>query len=181
MVSPELIRRYPLFAGLSLEEITILAQAAQEMSVAAGRYFFREGDELDHFYIVVEGKVGIMIDVPDPTVRQTVSRQLTGKLITREVVVATVETGEVFAWSALIPPHRATSSARALSAGRVIAFDCHMLRNIFEGNYRFGYQTMLKIALVIRDRLRAMRLEAIDDHLVAQYQPNEPALEKQLA
>ena len=69
MVSPELIRRYPLFAGLSMEEITILAQAAQEMTVEADHYFFHEGDELDRFYMVIEGKVGIIVDIPDPTVR----------------------------------------------------------------------------------------------------------------
>lgn len=181
MISPELVRRYPFFAGLSTEEITVLAQAAQEMIVEVGHYFFHEGDELDHFYIVVEGKVGVIVDVPDPNVRQSFSRQLIGNLITREVVVATVETGEMFAWSALVPPHRATSSAKALYRCRVISFDCHVLQNSFEDNHRFGYLTMLKVASVIRDRLRTMRLESIGDILTAQNQQNEPTLETQLA
>ncbi len=181
MVSPELIRRYPFFAGLTMEEITILAQAARELTVEAGRYFFHEGDELDHFYFVVEGKVGILVDIPDPAIRQSVSRQLTGNLITSEVIVATVPPGEMFAWSALIPPHRATSSGKALSTGRVISFDCRILRAAFEDNPRFGYLTMLKVALVIRDRLRAMRTEAIGDISTGQYQPVESTPEAQLA
>ena len=177
MVSPELIRRYPFFAGLSTEEIAILSQAAQEMAVDVDHYFFHEGDELDHFYVVVEGKVGILVDVPDPTVRQSVSSQLIGNLITREVVVATVEPGQMFAWSALVFPHRATSSGKALSTCRVISFDCQGLQNSFEENRRFGYLMMLKVTSVIRDRVRAMRLESIGDISTAQKKRNEPALE----
>ena len=160
-----------------MEEITVLTQAGQEMTVEADQYFFHEGDELDHFYFVVAGKVGILVDVPDPTVRQSVSRQLIGNLITREVVVATAEPGEMFAWSALVPPHRATSSGKALSPCRIISFDCHRLRTSFEGNHRFGYLMMLKVTSVIRDRLRAMRLESLGDFVGAQRDQEQPTLE----
>ena len=180
MVSPELIRRYPFFADLSAEQIAILAQAADEMAVETEQYFFHEGDELDRFYIIVEGKVGILVDLPDPDVSQPVSRQLTGNLITKEVVVTTVEPGEMFAWSALVPPHQASSSGKALTPCRVISFDCQELRKSFEENTSFGYLMMLKATLVIRERLRAMRIESISDVVATQSQQNESALHTML-
>jgi CRP-like cAMP-binding protein len=161
MVSPELIRRYPIFAGLSLEQITTLAQIAEEMAVKAEYYFFCEGEELDHFHIVLEGRVGILVDLPIQGVRQPVSRQITGSLETKEVVVSTIEPGEIFAWSALVSPHAATSRAKALTSSRVISFDCRELRKIFEEDCRFAYLMVQKAAQRIRQRLRDMRIESL--------------------
>ena len=65
MISPELIRRYPFFAGPSNSYIATLAKLADEVSVDTGHCFFREGDELKKLYLVVEGAVGLVIQVPD--------------------------------------------------------------------------------------------------------------------
>ena len=167
MVSPELLRRYPFFADLSAEQLITLANAADEMSVAEGHYFFHQEEELDHFYIVIEGKIHILVDLPDPDIDHPVSRQLTGDLITKEIEVSRIEPGEMFAWSALVPPHRATSSSKALTPGRVISFDCRGLRQSFEEDCRFGYMMMRKASQVIRERLRDMRLESLQDQLGA--------------
>jgi CRP-like cAMP-binding protein len=161
MVSPELIRRYPIFAGLSLEQITTLAEVAEEMAVNADYYFFQEGKELDHFYIVLEGRVGILVDLPAQGVRQPVSQQITGSLETGEVLVSTIEPGEMFAWSALIPPHTATSSAKALVSSDVLSFDCREMRKIFQEDCRFAYLMAQKAAQRIRHRLQDMRIESL--------------------
>lgn len=161
MVSPELIRRYPIFAGLSLEQITILAEVAEEMTVEADYYFCHEGEELDRFYIVLEGRVGILVDLPVQGVKQPVSRQITGNLKTREVVVSSIQAGEMFAWSALVPPHTATSSAKTLTSSHVVSFDCRELRKKFEEDCRFGYLMEQKAAQLIRQRLRDLRIESL--------------------
>ncbi len=119
MVSPELIRRYPFFAGLSMEQIVTLAKAANAVTVDAEHYFFREDEALDHFYVVVEGAVDIMVDLPDENAGESVSQQLTGNFQTKESVLSSIGPGEMFAWSALIPPHNATSSGKSLTPGRV--------------------------------------------------------------
>jgi CRP-like cAMP-binding protein len=177
MISPELIRRYPFFADLSMEQIITLAQAADDVAVEPDHNFFREGEELDHFYIVIEGKVGILVTTPDSSVPQPVSRQLTDDLITREIVVATVEPGEMFAWSALVPPHTASSSARALEPTRTISFDCRKLRQFFVEDPQFGYLMILKATLVIRERLRCMRIETLSDILTGQKNEGDIALQ----
>ncbi|NOZ26594.1 MAG: Crp/Fnr family transcriptional regulator [Chloroflexi bacterium] len=146
MISPELIRRYPYFAGFDMDQIVTLAKAADELTVEPGHYFFHEGEELCCFYIVLEGAVAIVIEVPGEE---------------DEVVVSTVGPGEVFAWSGLVPPHTATASAKATTRCRVIAFDCQELRKVFETDCRFGYLMMQKIAQVIRDRLRDTRIQSL--------------------
>jgi len=42
MIAVEKLRRYPFFACLTLDQISILAMAGEELSVEAGHSFFRE-------------------------------------------------------------------------------------------------------------------------------------------
>jgi CRP/FNR family cyclic AMP-dependent transcriptional regulator len=146
MVSPELIRRYQFFAGLSIDQIAILARSGSEETAEAGYCFFREGEHLDYLYIVLEGEVALTIELPDQ-----------GK----EITTSTTGPGEVFAWSALVPPHNSTANARAVTFCRVIAFDCRELWPAFEKDCRFGYLMMQKTAQVIRERLRTLRIETL--------------------
>ena len=161
MISPEIIRRYPFFAGLDEAQIVALAQVADEITVDAGHYFFHEEDELNTFYLVVEGEVAVIIEVPDQDVEQKVSGQLMGELKTKDIVVSTVGPGEVFAWSGLVPPHKATGSAKTNGTCRVLAFDGLQVRQKFEEDCRFGYLMMQKVAEVSRGRLRDLRIESL--------------------
>ena len=161
MISPELIRRYSFFGGLDYSQVVTVAQVADEISVPAGHYFFHEGDELNHFYLAVEGEVGVVIDLPKPGVSYRLSELLTHQIQTNDVIVIAIGPGEIFGWSALVPPHNATSSGKALTSCRVITFDCQQLRQSFEEDYQFGYLMTQKAAQVIRSRLRQLRTESL--------------------
>jgi CRP/FNR family cyclic AMP-dependent transcriptional regulator len=161
MISPEIIRRYPFFAGLDNDQIVSLAKLAKEKQIEAGSYIFREDDQLGEFFLLLEGAVEIVIEVPDRDAEQPVSEQLAGKIKTKDVTVSTVGNGEVFGWPGLIPPHEANASAKALTDCRVVAFDCEDLLESFEENPRFGYKLTLRAAQVMRERLRDMRIESL--------------------
>jgi CRP/FNR family cyclic AMP-dependent transcriptional regulator len=161
MVSPELIRRYAFFAGLDYAHLVQLSKVAQERTIDEGHYVFHEGDELEFFYLILEGAVAIVLEVPDQDVKQEISGQLTGKVKTKDVTVSTVGTGDVFGWSGLIPPHTATAGARAVTSCRVVAFDCEELWQAFEQDCQFGLIMTRKGAQVIRERLRDMRIESM--------------------
>ena len=82
MISPELIRRYPFFAGLSGEQIRLIADLADEEIVETGHYFFHEGEALDGFYLALEGAIALVIELPDRQVSHRISDQFTRKLST---------------------------------------------------------------------------------------------------
>jgi CRP-like cAMP-binding protein len=163
MISPEILRRYPFFAGLNVDQITTLAQIAQEISVETGYYFFREGDDLKNFYLVLEGAVAIVVAVTDRDVEQKIAEQLTGELETKDVTASTAGTGDIFGFSGLAPPHRATAGAKAIVPCRVLVFECEELRQVFEDDCPFGLVMMQKAAQVIRERLRDMRIQSLAD------------------
>ena len=161
MISLELLRHYPFFAGLSRDQLGAMTKVSGELTVEADHYFFHEGDHLDNLYFVLEGAVALVIKVPDQDVAHKLSEQLTGELRTKDVVITAVGPGEVFGWSALVPPHKATTSGKTMTPCHVLTFDCRALQKIFEDDCRFGYLIMQKTAQVIRDRLQAIRIESL--------------------
>ena len=161
MVSPELLRRYPFFAGLSHGHISTLAKLADEITVEAEEYFFHEEDELNRFYLLLEGAVSIVIELPERNVDHKVSDQFMRDMKTRDVIVSTIGSGDVFGWSGLIPPYRATAGSKALTSCRVVAIESTELLNIYEEDCQFGLLMTQKAAQVIRDRLRDLRTETL--------------------
>lgn len=163
MISGELLRRYPFFSGFTPKQIDHLAKAAREESVVAGHQFISEGEQLTNFFLVLEGTVGIMIKVPDRDFEQSLTRQITNTLITRDVTVITVGEGEVFGWSAIIPPNLSTASVKALNSCRVLVFDYLKLQPYIDEDCCFGHLLTLKAAQIIRDRLRDKRVEILGE------------------
>ena len=146
MVSPELIRRYPFFAGLSHDQVVTLAMAANEEEAGAGHFFLHEGDTVPYLYLVVEGAVSVVIELPSHP---------------QEISIAEVGSGEVFGWSALVPPHTAIASVKAAGSCRVVAIDCQKLLRVFEEDPRFGYIMMARAAQATRDRVAIINMETL--------------------
>jgi CRP-like cAMP-binding protein len=161
MISPELLRRYPFFGGLSHKQIVVLAKVASEAKVDAGHYFFHGEDHLDKLYLVLEGVVAVVIEIPEEGAHQPVADQFERKLKTTDVVISAIGPGEVFGVSALIPPPVATASAKATTPCRVAAFDCSALLKTFTEDCQFGYLMTQKLAQIYRNRLHALRVESL--------------------
>jgi CRP-like cAMP-binding protein len=161
MISPELIRRYPFFAGLNMDQINKLSKLANEEIVETGHYFFHDDEELDYFYLAVEGAVAIVFELPERDVEHKISDQFMRKLKTKDVVISTVSPGDVFGWSGLIPPYTATAGSKALTPCRVITFNRKEIVELFNEDCEFGYLMTQKAAQVIRERLRDFRIESL--------------------
>jgi CRP/FNR family transcriptional regulator, cyclic AMP receptor protein len=158
MVSPELLRRYQFFAGLSRDQITHLAGLAEEISTEPGGYLFYEGEDLRNLFLILEGQVALSLSLPEVGSRAIIPPPTAKR---REVTVSTVGAGEVFAWSSLVPPYKATSNATALTRCRAVAISTNDLRTIFELDPRFGYRMMVRVAQVARDRLQDLHFESL--------------------
>ncbi len=161
MVSSELLRRYPFFSGLSRDHINILAKISDEITTEADQYFFHEEEELNKFYLILEGAVGIIFKLPERDVKHKISEQFARDMKTRDLVLSTVGSGDVFGWSGLVPPYKATAGVKAITPCRVVAIGSQELVEIFEEDYHFGYLMTQKAAQVIRDRLRDLRIESL--------------------
>lgn len=152
----------PFFAGLNQDQIQVIAKASQEFQVEEGYVFFEEGDNLDRFFLVKEGTVDIILEIPDLNQNHLFAKQLGRKFKTGYVTLSTIQKGEIFGWSALVEPYSSTASAKVSSATcTVIVVDCLVLRLAFKDDYGFAYQMLLKVAQTIRSRLRDKQIEVM--------------------
>ena len=161
MVSPELLRRYPFFAGLTHDQVHILAMKANEESVEAGHYFFHEGDALDRLFFTIAGTIDIVVGIPDHNEVQETANQILGNFVAEDVTVSNVGPGQIFAWSALIPPHISTAGAISRTSSIVVTFGREDLSEVFRNDCDFSYLMLEKVAGVIRQRLRDMRIQSL--------------------
>ncbi len=94
-------------AGLSPEALLSLARLARRYQVPAGTTLLAEGQPVRELGIVLSGRVSVRTLVPERGM----------------VTILTVEPGDIFAKSALVPPYRSTASVVAIQALDAIALD----------------------------------------------------------
>jgi CRP/FNR family cyclic AMP-dependent transcriptional regulator len=147
MVSPELLRRFPFFSGLTDEEIKSIAMVSDEERHEADTFIFREGDKAQKMYVLIEGTVDIMVNTDEEGLeRETVS---------------TLNHGDVFCWSSVVEPHSLTASAFAATPVRVVAIDGAGLRAMFELDCHLGFRILQKAAVIISERLKDTRIQML--------------------
>lgn len=134
---------------LSPMEINFLATLSKERKLAPGTYVFREGDQGDHMYIVLDGKVMI-------------SKEILGS---GEEALAFLERGDYFGEMALIDNQPRSADAKTHDDGAVVLA---IPREVLEGILDIQKVSSLRL-LTILCNLVAKRLREIDDKLVSWY------------
>lgn len=155
MISPETLRRYPHFAGVSSACLKEVAMISEEHTFSAGDRLFEEsssfkaedriyekGKEAEHLMILTEGEVDITY------------RLGTGQ----ETIVGTAIAGQLLGFSALIPPHQLTAAGIAKTDGALIAIPAPELRALCEANPDLGYRLMTAVAMTVKERLTDTRV-----------------------
>ena len=138
--------KHPLFDGLPQNYVDLLARIAHEESFEARELIFREGDEADKFYLVIEGHV--VVEIFDHE--------------RGPITIQTVGPGDVLGWSRLTPPYRWHFDAQATTPVRVVVFGAKTVRDFFDAHPDQGYLLVKRFLPIITDRLQATRLQLLD-------------------
>jgi CRP-like cAMP-binding protein len=140
MVPTEILKGFSLFGGLSETELAGIAKLCRERTHENGSVIFTIGGSATDVYLLKAGKVEIQIEF---------------KIYEQEIraTVYTVGKGEIFGWSALVPPHRLTASARCQGKADVIMINGKELMEFLEKDRRIGYVVMRNLSALISSRL----------------------------
>lgn len=146
----KMVGAHPFFSGMNSEQIELLAGCGRNIRIESDQVIFKEGEKADSFYLIREGRVGLQVRIP-------------GK---GPLTIQTVEAGEIIGWSWIFPPHLTYFDARCMAAGRAVEFDGACLRGKCETDLKLAYELTMRFAQVMRDRLRATRLQIVDMYQV---------------
>ena len=147
MISPEVLRRFPFFAGLTDEELKSIAMISNEEKYEANTFICHEQEPATKLYLLLQGSVDVMVN----TDQEGLQRE----------TVSTLTVGDVVSWSAVVEPHVLTASLFAATPVIMIAMDGAGLRALFELDCHLGYVVLQKMAQVISDRLKDTRIQML--------------------
>lgn len=119
---------------------------ATPASFLGGTEIMREGEHVGWFGIVTSGRIALQLSV-------------SGR---GQVTLETVEVGEVFGLSALVPPHQATTTATAVTDVDALVVDASALRSLFEQDCEFAASVYFAVARALLGRLDAAHEALID-------------------
>jgi CRP-like cAMP-binding protein len=142
MISPEKLRRCPVFAGLSPKQLDRIAAISHEDVFLAEDILFQEDQPAIKLFIVTEGEVDIVYE-----------SHLGPK------AVDTLVAGDLAGWSAVVPPYRTTATGVARGDVSTIAIHAEELRALCSCDHELGYQLLAQVARVISHRLYRARTQ----------------------
>jgi CRP-like cAMP-binding protein len=149
MISPETLRRYPFFRGLSHDQLVSIAMIATEETYLPGVTLFQKGMTADVLYFLKEGSV----DLYFPT------KGKKSQKIPDEILVSEVNPGEPFSLSALIEPFILTLTGRTARPCQVIQIEAKPLRALFRSDKRMAYLLTHQATKAVIERLDATRVQ----------------------
>jgi signal transduction histidine kinase len=137
-----MLRGFELFAGLSDEDLTMVAELSHECTWSAGSVLFHEGDNARNFCILLEGQVALEKEI-----------RLGPHSPARQATVEFLVPGGALAWSSLVPPFRYTRGAVAIQPTRALCMDGQSFRDLMQRHPPVGLSVMAKVAVLIKSRL----------------------------
>jgi CRP/FNR family cyclic AMP-dependent transcriptional regulator len=142
-------------SGMSPASQERLAAAAREYEAPARARLLREGDETEEFSVLISGRVAL-------------TEHVAGR---GSVTLMTVEPGDIFGWTTLVPPFIATSTVSAMEPVRVVAFDGGGLRAALRDDCQLAAGLYPRLLESLARRLKATRHQLLDLYGSEQTEP----------
>ena len=142
MVSTEWLKKTELFGTLSESQLSALLSHASVESFPEGKVIFSQGDEANHLYLLIEGRIDLSFK--------------TGEKI--DFLTSKVEKeGAVFGVPSLIEPFRYNVTATCLNPSKIFVIDAARVRMEMEKDLRMGMEILKKLVAIYFNRLNEMR------------------------
>lgn len=145
----------PFLGDMAAAQRRRLAEIARPLDVAPDTILLREGADTTELGVVRTGRVGLRLSVPERG----------------GITILTVEPGDVFGWSAVVPPYRSTSTAIAIEPTTGVIFPARALREALDADEDLAAALYPRLLRSVARRLEATRLQLLD--VFGRY-PDEP-------
>ena len=141
-----ILKEQAFFNDLDSKFMEFIEDSASIEDNPTHHYLFYEGEPASHFYLVLEGLIGIQVFAGEPGF----------------VNIQKLGPGAILGWSWLLPPNAWFFSGEVLESSRVVKFDGEKLRKICENNHDFGYEMAKRLTAVVTQRLSETRSKLVE-------------------
>jgi len=142
MVSAEWLKKTELFGNLKESQLDALLSRSSLEAFPEGKTIFRQGEDANHLYILIEGMVDLSVK--------------TGEKF--DFLTSKVEKeGAAFGIPSLIEPFRYNVTATCLKPSKLLVINAGRIRMDMEKDPEMGMEIMKKLASIYFNRLNEMR------------------------
>lgn len=132
--------------GLPPETQQRLAGIGRFKLVPSGTEILREGEIAETLGVLLRGRVALRMLVPERGM----------------VTILTVEPGDVIGWSAIVPPHRSTSTVVAIEDAEILELSGDRLRGALRADPLLAATLYPRVLQAVSRRLNETRLQLLD-------------------
>ena len=130
----EVVRRAPLFTALDDAQAASLRASMDPVKISKGGILFKEGDEGEHVYVIVDGKLKLGTASGDG----------------RENLLSILGPGEMFGELSLFDPGPRTSTATAVTDAKLLSLSHEKLIPWLKGNPEVSLHLLARLAQRLR-------------------------------
>ena len=151
MTAMHTLKKCSLFSRMKDDQLERIIPLCTSVAVTGDTILFKQGQVAKHLYVVQEGRAALELSVA--------ASQSGGQA--RPRIVATLNVGEAFGWSAVVEPHVMTLSASSVGAGRFLLIDGPALKELLGRDRNLGYSFMTALCGLLSERLMQTRATLI--------------------
>jgi len=140
------LRKISFFDRFNSEQLETIAAMSSIKEFKVKDIIFEQYDELSEVYILMEGTLSLGISL---------ARE-------KRIHLGTVEQGQMFSWSAVIPPYISTAWVMAVTPAKVVAINSKKLNEEIERDCDFGLKALWEIAITLSHRLSDTRFQLMN-------------------
>ncbi len=140
----ETLRDVELFRGLTEEQCRAVAGMATERQAAPGETLFQLGGRAEELFVIRRGRVDLSFPL------QVLGEQ-------RDVRFQSLDAGRALGWSALVPPHQLTMSARTTTEVDLLVMRGAQLLGLLSAQPVIGQVVMANLAGVVAARFHELQ------------------------
>ena len=130
----EVVRRAPLFTALDDAQASSLRASMDSVKINKGGILFKEGDEGEHVYVILDGKLKLGTSSTDG----------------RENLLSILGPGEMFGELSLFDPGPRTSTATAVTDAKLLSLSHEKLIPWLKGNPEVSLHLLARLAQRLR-------------------------------
>ena len=142
--TPDILKRFDLFAGLPGDALQDIAPLAEERHFPDGALLFAEGEPAGHLFLILDGRVSL---------ERRVQLGRTGT--PRRAAIEVAGPWQTVGWSSMVRPFVYTSSGVCQGPTTVLDVPGEALRAWMVHHPAVGYEIITRIASIIRHRMES--------------------------
>jgi len=144
-VNIKLLKDIPLFRDLTKEEIKQISEITEEITLAKNSFLFKQGDEADSFYIILEGEVEVIKEFAK-----------------KEQKLVNMSRGAIIGEMAFLTETRRTGTIRATDRTNLIKISKDKFKKLMQEENIAVYKLVYRISQILSFRLARISEQFVD-------------------